>query len=128
MKAYQYFWRNGRIIGRIRAGTMGFDSRRGHHHWHFEQFARYNLLTANKKLAVRSHKQGFCLGPDDPVDLLAPHAVWEPPVTGLTSQCGVATALWVREMLPGGATPTSIPWPASPSTSPACRTARITSR
>ncbi len=25
MKAYQYFWKNGRVIGRTRAGTMGFD-------------------------------------------------------------------------------------------------------
>src|SRR6266487_3381715 len=30
MKAYQYFWKNGRIIGRARAGTMGFDSKAGH--------------------------------------------------------------------------------------------------
>jgi len=28
MKAYQYFWRNGHVIGRARAGTMGFDSKR----------------------------------------------------------------------------------------------------
>ena len=41
MKAYQYFWRNGHVIGRARAGTMGFDSKPGHNHWHFEQFARY---------------------------------------------------------------------------------------
>ena len=27
MKAYQYFWRNGHVIGRARAGTMGFDSK-----------------------------------------------------------------------------------------------------
>jgi hypothetical protein len=103
MSAYQYFWRNGHIIGRVRAGTLGFDTRHGHNHWHFEQLARYALLGADRELAVRSHKQGFCLGPDDPVDLLAPHAVWQPPLTGLTSQwCGVATALWVREMLPVG--------------------------
>ena len=102
MKAYQYFWRNGHVIGRARAGTMEFDSQHGHHHWHFEQFARYNLLTVDKKLAVRSHKQGFCLGPSDPVDLLAPHAVWQPPAIGTSGQCGVAAALWVREMLPAG--------------------------
>jgi hypothetical protein len=67
MNAYQYFWRNGRIIGRVRAGTLGFDTRHGHNLWHFEQFARYALLGADRELAVRSHKQGFCLGPDDPV-------------------------------------------------------------
>jgi len=103
MNAYQYFWRNGHIIGRGRAAALGFDTRHGHNHWHFEQFARYALLGADRELAVRSHKQGFCLGPDDPVDLLAPHAVWQPPPTGLTSQwCGMRTALWVREMLPVG--------------------------
>src|SRR5215467_12350481 len=34
MKAYQYFWRNGRVVGRVRAGTMGFDAKPGHNHWH----------------------------------------------------------------------------------------------
>ena len=82
MKAYQYFWQNGKVIGRVRAGTMGFDNAKGHHHWHFEQFARYTLLNSARKLAVRSHKVGFCIGPSDPVDLLAPHAVWQPPCSG----------------------------------------------
>src|SRR5262249_59544220 len=44
MNAYQYFLRGGKVIGRVRAGTMGFDSQPGHNHWHFEQFARYTLL------------------------------------------------------------------------------------
>jgi hypothetical protein len=102
MKAYQYFWRDGHVIGRVRAGTMGFDSQHGHNHWHFEQFARYQLLDSARKLAVRSHKQGFCIGPSDPVDLLAPHAAWQPPVLGLGGQCGAPTALWVQEMMPVG--------------------------
>jgi hypothetical protein len=29
MKAYQYFWQDGQIIGRARAGTMGFDNKHG---------------------------------------------------------------------------------------------------
>jgi hypothetical protein len=102
MNAYQYFWQNGRLIGRVRAGTMGFDSNKGHNHWHFEQFARYTLLTSAKRIAARSHKVGFCIAPSDPVDLLAPHAVWQPPSIGLIGQCGSPTALWVREMLPVG--------------------------
>jgi len=102
MKAYQYFWKNGRVIGRAPAGTMGFDSKKGHNHWHFEQFARYTLLNANKSVAVPSHKVGFCIGASDPVDLLAAHAVWQPPVIGLSGQCGSPTALWVRETLPVG--------------------------
>jgi hypothetical protein len=102
MKAYQYFWENGRVIGRARAGTMGFDSKKGHNHWHFEQFARYALLNASKSVVVHSGKVGFCIAPTDPVDLLAPHAVWQPPVIGLFGQCGSPTALWVRETLPVG--------------------------
>jgi len=102
MKAYQYFWRNGRVIGRVRAGTMSYDNQMGHHHWHFEQFARYALLDSAKHLAVRSHKVGFCIAPTDPVDLVLPHAVWQPQTQGLTGQCGAPTALWTREMLPLG--------------------------
>jgi len=102
MKAYQYFWRNGHVIGRMRAGTMGFDSAKGHNHWHFEQFAEYRLLTSAKGLAVRSHKVGFCIAPSDGVDLLLPHAVWQPNSIGFFGQCGSPTALWVQEYLPVG--------------------------
>ena len=103
MKAYQYFWRNGHVIGRVRAGTMGFDSQKGHNHWHFEQFARYALLNSAKSLAVRSHKVGFCIAPSDPVNLLLPHAVWQTPSLGFGSgDCGLPTALWVAEQLPLG--------------------------
>jgi hypothetical protein len=56
MKAYQYFWQNGHIIGRVRAGTMGFDSKKGHNHWHFEQFAQYKLLNSGEQVAVSSRK------------------------------------------------------------------------
>jgi hypothetical protein len=99
MKAYQYFWRDGRVIGRVRVGTMGFAD---YNHWHFEQFARYALLNAARKLAVPSHKEAFCIGASDPVNLLAPGAVWQPPVVGLAGQCGKQTALWVQESLPVG--------------------------
>jgi hypothetical protein len=102
MPAYQYFYRDGKVIGRVRAGTMGFDSAKGHNHWHFEQFAQYRLLGADKKLVVRSAKVGFCIAPSDPVNLLLPGAVWQPSVIGFTGQCGSPTALWVREMLPLG--------------------------
>ena len=102
MKAYQYFWRGGHVIGRARAGTMGFDNQHGHNHWHFEQFARYALLNAAKSVAVRSHKQGFCIAPSDEVDLLLPHAVWQPSQVGLQGQCGSPTALWVAEEMPVG--------------------------
>jgi hypothetical protein len=102
MKAYQYFWHDGRVIGRSRAGTMGFDAKKGHNHWHFEQFARYALLNAAKSVAVTSHKQGFCIAPSDEVDLLLPHAVWRPSQVGLQGECGSPTALWVAEEMPVG--------------------------
>jgi hypothetical protein len=82
---------------------MGFDSKPGHNHWHFEQFARYQLLDSARNLAVRSHKVGFCIAPSDPVNLLAPHAVWQPPSIGFSDfTCGQPTALWVQEMMPVG--------------------------
>jgi len=102
MKAYQYFWRNGHVIGRALAGTMGFETGKGENHWHFEQFARYTLLNSAKSLVVRSHKVGFCIAPVDPIDMLIPHAVWNPGVTGLSGQCGVPSAMWVTEELPVG--------------------------
>jgi len=102
MKAYQYFWRNGKVIGRARAGTMGFDTGKGENEWHFEQFARYRLLTASKKLAVISHKVGFCIAPTDPVDMLIHSAVWQPTFIGFGGACGSPGALWVQEYLPNG--------------------------
>jgi hypothetical protein len=102
MKAYQYFWRNGKVIGRARAGTMGFDTKKGHNHWHFQQFAQYSLLDSAHQLAVPSHKVGFCIAPTDPVDLLQPGAVWQPSFLGFGGQCGSPTALWVQEELPLG--------------------------
>ena len=100
MQAYRYFWRNGHVIGRARAGTMGFDSQHGRNHWHFEQFAEYRLLTAGQKLALRSRKVGFCIAPTDNVDMALPHATWQEFYTGFFGECGTPTALWVREMLP----------------------------
>jgi len=102
MKAYQYFLRGGKVIGRVRAGTMGFDSQPGHNHWHFEQFARYALLDSARSLAVRSHKEGFCIAPSDAVDLLLRHAEWQPPLDGPSQSCGSPTALWVTEEMPVG--------------------------
>jgi hypothetical protein len=102
MPAWQYFYAGGKVIGRARAGTMGFDSGKGENHWHFQQFAQYRLLDAGKKLVVRSKKVGFCVAPSDSVDLLLPQALWQVPFIGFTGQCGSSTALWVREMLPVG--------------------------
>jgi hypothetical protein len=102
MKAYQYYWHDGRIVGRTPAGTMGFDNKKGHHHWHFEQFAKYVLLNASKKVAVRSEKVGFCIAPTDSVNMAMPGATWQPTSIGLGGECGVPTALWVQEYMPIG--------------------------
>ncbi len=102
MKAYQYFWKNGRVIGRVRAGTMGFSDKPGHTHWHFEQFAQYRLLSKSKTNVLLSHKVGFCIAPTDPVSLLLPHALWQPSFTGFFGACGSQTALSVQEMMPIG--------------------------
>jgi hypothetical protein len=102
MKAYQYFYRNGRVVGRARAGTMGFDNKPGHNHWHFEQFAQYRLLNSARSLVLRSQKVGFCIAPTDAIDMVLRAAVWQPPNTGFFGACGSPTALWVREMLPTG--------------------------
>jgi hypothetical protein len=102
MRAYQYYWHDGHIVGRTPAGTMFFDNQKGHHHWHFQQFAKYVLLNAGKKVAVRSEKVGFCIGPTDAVDLTLPHATWNPGFIGLTGLCGQPTALWVQEYMPIG--------------------------
>jgi hypothetical protein len=98
MRAYQYFWHHGKLIGRVRAGTMGFYDQK----WRFAQFARYQLLTASRELAVRSHKEGFCIAPTDPVNLLLRDATWQPSEVGLSGQCGTPSALWTREYLPVG--------------------------
>jgi hypothetical protein len=102
LRAYQYFWRGNKVVGRVRAGTMGFERGKGENHWHFRQFATYQLLTAGKKLAVRSHKVGFCIAPTDDINLFLPHAVWKPSSFGLIGACGSPTALWVRERMPVG--------------------------
>ena len=82
-------------------GEFHFDRRHGHHHWHFEQFARYRLLDAHGDGVVRSHKQSFCLAPTDAIDMTVPGALWRPEELGFT-QCGGDDAIWIREVLPTG--------------------------
>jgi hypothetical protein len=102
LHAFQYFFLHGKIIGRAPAGTMLFDNSPTEQEWHFQQFARYQLLDASKATAVLSHKEAFCIAPTDAYDLLRPGAVWQPTQFGLGGNCGQATALWVQEQLPLG--------------------------
>jgi hypothetical protein len=103
MDAYQYFFdAKGKEVGSVPAGTMEWDAREGHRHWHFTDFAQYNLLAADQKLAVRSGKEAFCLANTDAVDYTIPNAKWRPENTDLSSSCGENTAVAVREVLDVG--------------------------
>lgn len=102
MTAYQYFYRDGRPVGRAPAGKLIFHRGHGHNHWHFLQFASYSLLDADQHEIVRSRKQSFCLAPTDVIDLASPGAVFRPYQTGLATACGSERSLWIREVLPTG--------------------------
>jgi hypothetical protein len=107
MEANQYFFdADGDVVGKAPVGEFEFDRRRGHGHWHFEQFARYRLLDASQEVVLRSHKQSFCIVPTDGVDLTVPRADWQPNVRGrhgdIGSVCGDTGSLWIREALPVG--------------------------
>jgi hypothetical protein len=102
MDAFEYFYRNGQVVGRAPAGTLRYDSQPGHEHWHFQQFAGYTLLDSSMVKQVASHKTGFCLAPTDGIDLTVPGALWRPDSLGFYSQCGDQNAIWTRETLPSG--------------------------
>ena len=100
MDAYQYFYdHDGDQVGYAPAGTMEWDARGGHEHWHFTDFAQYRLLDASMQLAVRSGKEAFCLANTDAVDYTLPFANWRPEGTDLHTACGDHSALAVREVL-----------------------------
>lgn len=105
MDAYQYFRDpEGNVVGRAPVGTMKFDTRRGHHHWHFQQFARFTLLDASQQQVVRSRKQSFCLALTDAVDLTVPGADWVASFDDFLggSVCGGSRSIWIREELSAG--------------------------
>ncbi len=103
MDAYQYFYdQNGTAVGRASVGTLEYDARPGHQHWHFQQFAAYSLLDGSRTEIVPSTKEAFCIAPTDALDLTAPGADWQPWTVGLFSACGSQGAIWVRENLEAG--------------------------
>jgi hypothetical protein len=103
MDAYQYFYDSaGQQIGYEQVGTMEWDERDGHTHWHFTDFASYRLLNANKQLVVRSQKEAFCLANTDAVDYTLEGANWRPDNTELHSACGDQSSIAVREVLDAG--------------------------
>ena len=103
MDAYQYFFDgDGNQTGHELVGEMHWDRRRTHQHWHFEDFARYTLLGADKTERVRSRKEAFCLANTDAVDLTVPNALWHPFNTDLSTSCGDSSSLSIREVLASG--------------------------
>ena len=104
MNAWENFYdASGTAVGRARVGTLKYDARPGHEHWHFQQFATYQLLDANKSSIVYSDKEGFCLAPTDAIDLAIPGADWNPGQLGFGGTvCGDQNSLWTRETLPTG--------------------------
>ncbi|MFD3790523.1 lysyl oxidase family protein [Streptomyces cyaneofuscatus] len=103
MDAYQYFYdAKGKQVGYTPTGTMEWDPRPGHEHWHFTDFASYRLLKADKKETVRSGKEAFCLANTDAVDYTVKNANWHPGNTDLSTACGQENSISVREVLDVG--------------------------
>jgi hypothetical protein len=103
MDAYQYFYdANGKQVGYTPTGTMEWDPRVGHEHWHFTDFASYRLLSADKTKEVRSGKEAFCLANTDAIDYTVKNANWHPYNTDLSTACGEKNSLSVREVLDVG--------------------------
>jgi len=103
MDAFQYFYDDkGKEVGYKNTGTMEWDPREGHVHWHFTDFARYSLLNAKQSEVVRSQKEAFCLAATDMMDYTVKNANWHPGNTDLHTACGDHTSLSVREVLDVG--------------------------
>lgn len=103
MDAYQYFYdANGKQVGYAPTGTMEWDPRVGHEHWHFTDFASYRLLSADQTKEVRSGKEAFCLANTDAIDQTVKNANWHPFNTDLSTACGQKNSLSVREVLDVG--------------------------
>ncbi|WP_199863125.1 lysyl oxidase family protein [Streptomyces sp. CB00316] len=103
MDAYQYFYdAKGNQVGYTPTGTMEWDPRPGHEHWHFTDFASYRLLKADKNETVRSGKEAFCLANTDAVDYTVKNANWHPGNTDLSTACGQENSISVREVLDVG--------------------------
>ncbi|MFD5752786.1 lysyl oxidase family protein [Streptomyces sp. NPDC127033] len=103
MDAYQYYYdASGKQVGYSPSGTMEWDARVGHEHWHFTDFASYRLLSADQSEIVRSGKEAFCLANTDAIDYTVENANWAPYNTDLSTACGVENSISVREVLDVG--------------------------
>ncbi|KAA1426233.1 lysyl oxidase family protein [Nocardioides antri] len=103
MDAYQYFLdEDGNQVAYRPVGTMVWHPAPTHNHWHFTDFATYELLNADKTRAVRSGKESFCLANTDAVDLTGDGAAWEAYEEDLGSVCGGYETRSIREVLSAG--------------------------
>lgn len=110
MDAYQFFYRNGKARGYASTGTLEYDRQSAHDHWHFTDFARYELVSTETADVVRSQKEAFCIAPTDAIDLRVRGASYHPGSGDLHTACGDATALWIREALAAGWGDTYYQW------------------
>lgn len=104
MAAYQYFFdTDGEQVAYQSVEDSGFYwHAENHNHWHFEDFARYQLLDADKQVVRDSGKVSFCLANTDAVDYTVDGADWRPENTDLATACGSRGSLSVREVLSAG--------------------------
>ncbi len=102
MDAYQLFYRGDQQVGSARVGSMEYDNRPSHQHWHFRDFAVYDLVNKAHKRLRTSGKEAFCLAPTDSIDMLVPGAPADPGNGDLSTACGDLTSIWVREVLASG--------------------------
>ncbi|PWI16832.1 protein-lysine 6-oxidase [Streptomyces sp. Act143] len=103
MDAYQYFYdAKGKQVGYAPTGTMEWDPRVGHEHWHFTDFASYRLLAADQHEIVKSGKEAFCLANTDAIDYTVKNANFKPYNTDLSTACGQQNSISVREVLDVG--------------------------
>jgi hypothetical protein len=102
MDAHQVFYQQGTKVTTRKVGTLEWDARPSHDHWHFRDFARYDLVDTAGRQRATSGKEAFCLAPTDSIDLLLKGAPAHPGNSDLNTACGEAGSIWVREVLAVG--------------------------
>jgi hypothetical protein len=102
MAGYQFFYSHGHQVAYVPSSPLHYDSRPSHQHWHFEDFATYDLVNASGAQVATSGKEAFCLAPTDAINLLIPGAALDPGNGDLSTACGDAGSIWTREVLASG--------------------------
>lgn len=103
MDAYQYFFdQDGEQVAFSQVGEMIWHDDPTHRHWHFTDFATYQLVPEGGGDPVRSGKESFCLANTDAVDLTGEGAEWTVHEDDLGSACGGRHATSIREVLSAG--------------------------